>query len=117
MPQQLNPFLESEFTQYIRDRMKTQCLKCKHCTYDAVKNNFRALEHFAACKRYQETKRAREEANESDSPQKQQRTLATNLARMPAHLKKQLDVDGAMAVYMGARPFRLYEDQYMKTFI
>ena len=90
--------------------MKTQRLKCKHCTYDAAKNNSRALEHLAAYTPYQETKRAQEEANKSDSPQKRQRTLATNLTRMPAHLKKQLDADVAMAVYTGACPFWLYED-------
>ena len=39
------------------------------------------------------------------------------ITRVPTALKKQLDADAAMAVYMGGRPFRIYEDPYIKQFI
>jgi hypothetical protein len=36
---------------------------------------------------------------------------------MPVSRKRKLDSMAAMAIYIGARPFRLWEDQYMKDFI
>jgi hypothetical protein len=36
---------------------------------------------------------------------------------MPVSRKRKLDSMAAMAIYMGARPFRLWEDRYMKDFI
>jgi len=36
---------------------------------------------------------------------------------MPITRKRKLDSMAAMAVYMGARPFRLWEDIYMRDFI
>ena len=40
-----------------------------------------------------------------------------SLTRMPPALKKQLDADAAMAVYIRGRPFCIYKDPYMKQFI
>ena len=36
---------------------------------------------------------------------------------MPVMQKRKLDSMATMAVYMGARPFQLWEDPYMRDFI
>jgi hypothetical protein len=111
MPAHPNALIETEFvTSPGPDDKKSTYLICKHCTtYNKARNTHRAIEHLHNCKGYQ----AKQQANiDSLNPsQKRQRTLT--VPSFPILRKRKLDSMAAMAVYMGARPFRLWEDSYM----
>jgi len=116
MPQPPNQLLEAEFTISIGPgTKKTPLQTCKNCTaYHKAKNNTRALNHLLhECEGY----RSKQQALSIDigPSQKRQRTLT--LPSLPLARKRKLDAMAAKAVYMGARPFQLYEQSYMKDFI
>ena len=112
MPAKPNPLLESEFSVSTGPtNRKSLWLTCKNCSnYSAAKNNSRALDHLLECESYKAKKEALASVDDNTS-RKRQRTLT--VSSMPVSRKRKLDSMAAMAVYMGARPFRLWEDQYI----
>jgi hypothetical protein len=116
MPQPPNQLLEAEFTISIGPaNKKTSLQTCKNCTaYHKAKNNTRALQHLLhECEGY----RSKQQALLSDTAPSQKRQRTLTLPSLPLIRKRKLDAMAAKAVYMGARPFRLYEESYMKDFI
>jgi hypothetical protein len=115
MPAHTNPLLESEFLVSVGPGdKKSVYLTCKNCTsYSQAKNNSRALDHLRSCQGYLLKKTITNE--DENTSQKQQQTLT--ISSMPIIRKRKLDSMAAMAVYMGARPFCLWEDIYMRDFI
>lgn len=116
MPKPRNQLIETEFTLSIGlGNAKTPIQTCKNCTnYVKAKNNTRALDHLNECNGYM-AKQQQALSNDISSLQKRQRTLT--LPSLPPIRKRKLDIMAAKAVYMGARPFQLYEEAYMKDFI
>jgi hypothetical protein len=116
MPAPPNPLLESEFLVSTGPGdKKSVYLTCRNCTdFSQAKNNSRALDHLRICAGYLAKQAARISTDDSTS-RKRQRTLT--VSTMPVTRKRKLDSMAAMAVYMGARPFQLWEDPYMRDFI
>jgi hypothetical protein len=116
MPKPRNQLIETEFTLSIGlGNAKTPIQTCKNCTnYTKAKNNTRALNHLNECNGYK-AKQQQALSNDTNSLQKRQHTLT--LPSLPPIRKRRLDVMAAKAVYMGARPFQLYKEAYMKDFI
>lgn len=115
MPAHPNPLLESEFSVStgLGDK-KSIYLTCKNCKgYYQAKNNSRALDHLRSCSGY--LAKQADTDNIDTASRKRQRTLT--VSTMPITRKRKLDSMAAMAIYMGARPFRLWEDIYMRDFI
>jgi hypothetical protein len=117
MPPLPNKLLEAEFTLSIGSSNKKTLLQtCKNCTkYSKAKNNTRALDHLLECEPYKSKQQALALSTDTDPLQKRQRILA--IPSLPLIQKRKLDIMAAKAVYMGARPFQLYEEAYMKDFI
>ncbi|KAH8586875.1 hypothetical protein B0O99DRAFT_643280 [Bisporella sp. PMI_857] len=105
MPAPSNPLLESQFSVSVGPGdKKSVYLTCKNCTtYSQAKNNSRALEHLRSCSGYLAKQISID--TEEDSLRKRQRTIA--VTSMPITRKRKLDSMAAMAVFIGARPFRL----------
>ena len=116
MPSLPNKLLQAEFILSIGpNNTKSSLQTCKNCTsYAKAKNNTRALEHLLNdCPGY---KAKQDQALENTNPlQKRQRTLT--ISTLSTVRKRKLDSMAAMAVYMGARPFQLFDEAYMKDFI
>ena len=53
----------------------------------------------------------------SERPAKRQQTLQLGVQSFSHAKKQKLDSAAALAVYMGVRPFALWEDTYMRKFI
>jgi hypothetical protein len=116
MPQPLNQLLEAEFTISIGpSNKKTPLQTCKNCTaYHKAKNNTRALNHLLnECEGY----RSKQQALPSDTSLSQKRQRTLTLPSLPLIRKRKLDAMAAKAIYIGARPFQLFEESYMKDFI
>jgi flavoprotein len=105
MPAPPNPILGAKFSISISPGdKKSVYLTCRNCTsYSQAKNNTRALKHLRSCLGCL-AKQAITDKDETVS-QKRQRTLT--VTSMPISRKRKLDSMAAMAVFMGARPFRL----------
>jgi hypothetical protein len=116
MPAPPNPLLESEFSVSTGPGAKKSVyLTCKNCSdFSQAKNNSRALDHLRICPGYLAKQAAGAKADDNGS-RKRQRTLT--VSTMSLTRKRKLDSMAAMAVYMGARPFQLWEDAYMRDFI
>jgi hypothetical protein len=116
MPQPPNPLLEAEFVISIGPgTKKTPLQTCRNCSaYHKAKNNTRALTHILhECEGY----RSKQQALQSDTAPSLKRQRTLTLPSLPVAQKRRLDAMAAKAVYMGARPFQLYEESYMKEFI
>ena len=116
MPQVRNPILEAEFILSIAiGNKKIPLQTCKNCSkYSKAKNNTRAIYHLLNdCEGY----KLKQQAIDSDTnpTQKRQRTLT--IPSLSIERKRKLDLMAAKAIYIGARPFILYEEAYIKDFI
>jgi hypothetical protein len=115
MPAPPNKLLESEFTLSVGPiGSKSMIQTCRNCTaYSKARNNSRALAHLHECEQF---KSKLQVANtDLNISQKRQRTLT--LPSLSTTRKRKLDSMAAMAIYMGARPFQLFEEPYMKQFV
>lgn len=112
MPARENPLISSQFTTGPGPQgKKTPYLTCKHCKWSNAKNVSRAIAHLDSCDKYA----ARQGIFSEGRPAKRQHQLPS--LSLPAARKQRLDQLGAMAIYMGARPFQLFEENHMKQFI
>jgi len=115
MPVIKNPLLDIHFSELPGpDGAKYPILACKHCKW-AKTNTHRALEHLDVCSGY--TKLLSERPGSSGQPAKRQQTLQLGVQSIPRVKKQKLDSAAALAVYMGPRPFRLWEDKYFRAFV
>ena len=107
MPPLTNTLIETEFTVSQGPKnMKSTFLICKHCPkYNRARNTSRALEHLQNCPRYKAKQQEQASIDSTTSSQKRQRTLT--VPSFPILRKRKLDSMAAMAVFIGARPFRL----------
>ena len=107
MPPLPNALIGTEFTvSQGPDNMKSTFLICKHCPkYNRARNTSRALEHLQNCPGYKAKQQEQASIDTVNPSQKRQRTLT--VPSFPILRKRKLDSMAAMAVYMGARPFRL----------
>ena len=76
-------------------------------TYSIAKNNSQALDHLLEYEPYKAKKEALASIGDNTS-WKRQRTLI--VSSMPVSWKRKLDSIAIIAIYIGARPFRLWED-------
>jgi hypothetical protein len=108
MPPTKNPLL-SQFTERPGPgNQKSLVLACKHCSWTGT-NTHRAVNHIESdCLGYMHS---------SERPAKRQQTLQLGVQSLSHAKKQKLDSAAALAVYMGARPFALWEDTYMRKFI
>lgn len=116
MPTPPNPLLESEFSVSTGPGdKKSVYLTYRNCTdFSQAKNNSRALDHLRIYTGYLAKQAAKSNIDDNTS-HKRQRTLT--VSTMPITRKRKLDSMAIMAVYMGARPFRMWEDPYIRDFI
>jgi hypothetical protein len=113
MPQVPNKLLESEFILSVGSTgTKSMIQTCRNCTvYSKAKNNSRALIHLQNCDGF----KAKQSNSNTILSKKRQRTLT--VSSLSIVRKRKLDSMAAMAIFMGARPFQLYEEPYMNSFI
>jgi hypothetical protein len=110
MPPTRNPLLEANFSERPGPAgSKYPILACNHCKW-ARTNTRRALEHLGNCPGYKPPEL-------SVRPAKRQQTLQLGVQSIPHAKKQKLDSAAALAVYIGARPFRLWEDKYIQAFL
>jgi len=115
MPSHKNPLLLDNFTEI--PGAKYPILACNHCKWSQA-NPTRALKHLGPgpdqCPGY---KKLHEKDEASDRPPKRQQTLQFGIQTISKAKQEKLDSLTAMTVYVGARPFALWECPYMKAFI
>jgi hypothetical protein len=118
MPPPKNPLLVHNFIEAPDpDGGKCQRFTCIHCKNDVGANSHRALDHLkpGKCPVY---KRPSSEASSSfERPAKRQQTLQLGVPTISKSKKQKLDRAASMAIYIGARPFALFDEPYMKAFI
>lgn len=110
MPPSKNPLL-SHFTERSSSgTAKRPVLSCKHCQWTGS-NSHRAVKHLEdnECSGYTHSLPER--------PAKRQQTLQLSVTSLTEAKKDKLNHLAAMAVYMGARPFALFEEPHMRKFI
>lgn len=91
---------------------KVELVECIYCKDRKAKNTSRQRDHLAECGAYLQAMEAKREVNAITLRQPRLSIpILTSEAQEMLHLK------GAMAVYMGARPFNLYEEEHMKDFL
>jgi hypothetical protein len=107
MPPTKNPLL-SHFTERpASGSQKNPVLACNHCRWTGS-NSHRAVKHLEdECTGY----------TQSERPAKRQATLQLGVQTLSKAKKEKLDSAAAMAVYIGARPFALFEELHMRRFI
>lgn len=93
--------------------LRMPVMECIYCRTKKARNTPRQREHLASCGPYL---RAMEERNEVNSITLRQHSRLQIQALTP-EATEVLNIKAAMAVYMGARPFTLYEEYYMDDFI
>jgi hypothetical protein len=108
--------LSSHFTKrpsIDRGKCPIPVLACKHCKWTGT-NTKRAIEHFTEddC-----PSSPFKEKDLSKRPAKRQQTLQFGIATLSRSKKQKLDSAAALAIYMGARPFSLWDDPYIKAFL
>jgi len=107
MPPTKNPLLSYFTERPASGSQKNPVLACKHCRWTGS-NSHRAVKHLEdECPGY----------IHSERPAKRQATLQLGVQTLSRAKKEKLDSAAAMAVYMGARPFALFEEFHMKRFI
>jgi hypothetical protein len=110
MPPSKNPLLTNNFNEGpITTSSKYQVLHCKHCKWTRT-NTHRALEHLENCANYAASKTIERLA-------KRQATLQLGVQTISREKKQTLDSAAALAVYMSAKPFCLWEDKYFRQLI
>jgi hypothetical protein len=109
MPPTKNPLLSSHFTERpSTDRGKCPVLACNHCKWTRT-NTKRAIEHFTEddC-----PGNPFNDKDPSERPTKRQQNLQFGVATLSRSKKQKLYSAAALAIYMGARPFSLWDDPY-----
>lgn len=89
--------------------MNVQCdlATCTHCkTFTVAKNTNQQAKHLEECPAYLE-----HQAKNRGNAQVRQRRI--DILRLDPVAKREIQLKGAMAVYMGGRPFTLYDCGYM----
>jgi hypothetical protein len=85
-------------------------LSCKHCKWTRT-NTRQALEHLDNCATYALISKANKRLA------KRQVTLQLGVQTIPRAKKQKLDSAAALAVYISAKPFCLWEDKYFWQFV
>lgn len=109
--------LKTEFEYHQPAGRKTMVATCRNCDhYEQAISASRQLTHLLKCPGYKGKERL-----VSSIPvigQKRRRTLEV-ASRKPLHTDKkhQFDNAAAMAIYMGGRPFSLFDEPYIRQFV
>jgi hypothetical protein len=122
MPAHKNPVLLHNFIE-ARDPEggKSEKYTCIHCKSYSCTNSKRAIEHLTKCPQYHQslpTSLSNSLPNEPlEQPVKQQLTFQLEASTLSNIKKQKLDRAAALAIYMGAHPFTLFDDYYIRQFI
>lgn len=117
MPAHKNPTLVHNFIESPDpDGGKSIRYACIHRKNYDLTNSNRALAHLKECPLYLR-KQANSVEEPLERPLKRQMTLQLGLPSLSNAKKQKLDQAAALAVYMGARPFALFDECYMRQFI
>jgi hypothetical protein len=118
MPAHKNPLLVHNFNQGPDpDGGKSEKYTCLHCKTYSRTNSNRALEHLKTCQKYLLSKDSSSSNTPFERPAKRQQTFQFGVPTLSNAKKQKLDREAALAVYMGARPFALFDDYYMRIFV
>jgi hypothetical protein len=120
MPANKNPLLVRNFKEGPDpDGGKSEKFTCLHCKTYSRTNSSRALEHLKTCQKYllSGALSSSSSTTPSERPTKRQQTFQLGVPTLSNAKKQKLDRAAALAVYMGARPFALFDDYYMRTFV
>jgi len=104
MPPSKNPLLTNNFNKGPSGKYQVQ-----HCKRTRT-NTRRALEHLENCANYAASRTVEQLA-------KRQATLQLGVQTISREKKQKLDSAAALAVYMSAKPFCLWEDKYFRRLI
>jgi hypothetical protein len=115
MPRSKDPFLSANFTERLsEDGGKCSILACNYCQWTST-NPKRAQDHHKDCKKRLRTKQPL--FGQLKRPEKRQQTLQLGILSLSKAKKQKLDSVAALAIYIGARLFALFDNQHMRAFI